>query len=211
MINILVIDDHPVVRQGIKQIIAEMPDIQITSETGNSDEALNKIKEQDFDVVTLDISMPGKGGLEIIKEIKDIKPDLPVLVLTIHPEIQFAIRMIKLGASGYLTKDRAPIELIEAIRMVSQGHKYISSNLSEKIFHYMPIDTEKLPHEKLSSREYQIMLMIASGNTLKEIAQEIFISIKTVSTHRRNILHKMQMTKNIELVHYAIKNDLIDL
>ena len=210
MIKILAVDDHPVVRQGVRQIIGQTTDMIVADEASDGNEALSKVLENDYDLVLLDISMPGKSGTDIIAELKRLKPDLPILVLTIYPEKQFAVRMLKAGASGYLTKDKAPTELVEAIRKVSQGSQYIPPDLAERIVGYLHLDTEKLPHETLSRREYEIMVMIASGKTVKEIAEELYLSVKTVSTHRGNILRKMRMRKNIELVHYAIQNNLVD-
>lgn len=210
MINILIADDHAVVREGVKRILSEMPDITVAGEAGNGQEALEKIAKKAYDLILLDIAMPGKDGLEILKEIKALKPKLPVLVLSMFPEEQYALRALKSGASGYLTKESIPDELIKAVRKITQGGKYISSSFSEKFILSMDSDMERPPHENLSDREYQVMRMIASGKTLKEIAEALFLSVKTVSTYRARILEKMGMKNNAELTHYAIKNNIVD-
>lgn len=210
MIRILIADDHPIVREGLKQIVAETPGMAVTDEASNSQEVLDKVWRNDYDVVVLDITMPGRGGLDILKQLRGEKPGLPVLILSIHPEEQYAIRALKAGAAGYLTKGSAPGELTAAIRKVSAGKKYISSSLAEKLALHLENDTDKPIHEKLSDREYQILCMIASGETTKEIAQGLFLSEKTISTYRSRILEKMNMKSNAELTRYAIKNRLVD-
>ena len=210
MINLLIADDHPVVREGLKQILKEDPIINIKGEATNGREVLSMVKKNDYDVVLLDISMPMKSGIEVLGEIKKIKPNLPVLILSIHPEEQFAIRALKAGASGYLTKECAPEELILAIKKVSQGYRYITPSLAETILDELDINKNKPLHNVLSDREYQVMLKIVSGKTIKEIAKELFLSPKTVSTYRTRILKKMKMRNNAELIHYAIKNHLIE-
>jgi len=209
MLRILIADDHPVVRRGLKQIVAETSDMVITGEASNGAEVLNKVWGNDYDVVLLDISMPDKSGMDILAELKCMKPNLPILVLSIHPEEQYAMRMLRAGASGYLTKEMAPPELIKAIRKVSQGGKYVSSSLAERFVIDLEIGTEKLPHETLSNREYQVMCMITSGKAAREIAKELSLSVKTVSTHRSHILKKMNMRNNTELIRYAIQNHLL--
>jgi two-component system invasion response regulator UvrY len=210
MIKILVADDHAIVREGLKQIISETPDMVVAAEASSTQEVLNKVWEDNYDVVLLDISMPGRGGLDVLKELKDEKPKLPVLILSIYPEEQYAMRALKAGASGYLTKESAPDELIAAIKKISQGRKYVSASLAEKLAFEMEIGTEKPPHEMLSDREYQVMCMIAEGKTIKEIAGELSLSVKTISTYRSRILEKMRMKNNAELTHYAIKNHLVE-
>jgi DNA-binding NarL/FixJ family response regulator len=210
MIKILIADDHAIVREGLKQILLENPDLVVVSEASTGQEVLNKVGKNDLDMVVLDIAMPGRGGLDILKEIKNLKPKLPVLVLSMYPEEQYAVRVLKSGASGYLTKESAPVELVKAIRQISQGKKYISPSLAEKLAFDLEVSSEKLPHETLSDREYQVMCMIASGKTLKEIADELSLSIKTISTYRSRILEKMNMRTNAELTHYAVKNRLVD-
>jgi two-component system invasion response regulator UvrY len=210
MIKILVADDHAVVREGLKQILSETPDMVVAAEASSAQEVLNKVWENNYDVVLLDISMPGRGGLDVLKELKDEKPKLPVLILSIYPEEQYAMRALKAGASGYLTKESAPDELIAAIKKISQGRKYVSASLAEKLAFEMEIGTEKPPHEMLSDREYQVMCMIAEGKTVKEVAGELSLSVKTISTYRSRILEKMRMKNNAELTHYAIKNHLVE-
>lgn len=209
MLRILIADDHAIVRYGLKQIIADIPDSALIDEASNGAEVLKKTGKNTYDVVILDISMPGQSGLDILKVIKAEKPDLHVLMLSMHPEEQYAIRALRAGASGYLTKESAPEELVSAIRKVSQGRKYVTASLAEKLAFDLEAGAEKLPHEHLSDREFQVLCLIASGKTVKEISEEIFLSIKTVSTYRTRILEKMNMRTNAELTHYAIKNTLI--
>jgi DNA-binding NarL/FixJ family response regulator len=210
MIKILIADDHAIVREGLKQILLESPDLVVVAEASTGQEVLDKVVKNDLDLVVLDISMPGRGGVDILKEIKSLKPKLPVLILSMYPEEQYAVRVLKSGASGYLTKESAPIELVKAIRQISQGKKYISPSLAEKLAVDLEVSPDKLPHETLSDREYQVMCMIASGKTLKEIADGLSLSIKTISTYRSRILEKMNMRTNAELTHYAVKNRLVD-
>ncbi len=210
MIRILIADDHAIVREGLKQILSESPDMRVVAEASTGREVLENISNNDFDIVILDIGMPGRGGLDILKEVKSQNPKLPVLILSMYPEEQYAVRVLKSGASGYLTKESAPGELIKAIRQISQGKKYISASLAEKLAVDLEMSPDKPPHEILSDREYQVMCMIASGKTLKEIADGLSLSIKTISTYRSRILEKMNMKTNAELTHYAIKNRLVD-
>ncbi len=210
MLKILIADDHPIVRKGMKQIIEEAPDMMVADEAGNGVEVLNKVSKKYFDIVLLDISMPGRSGLEVLMELKKEKPDLPVLVMSMHPEEQYAIRALKSGASGYLTKASVPEELVTAIRKVSLGRKYISPSLAEILASDFGTDKEKPLHETLSNREYQVMCLIASGKTLTEIGDELALSVKTISTYRARILGKMNMKNNAELTHYAIQNHLVD-
>jgi two-component system invasion response regulator UvrY len=209
MIKILIADDHTVVREGLKQIVAETSDMVVSDEASNGHEVLNKALSSDYDVIVLDITMPGIHGLDVLKQIKSQRPALPVLVLSMHPEEQYAVRVIKAGAAGYLTKESASEELITAIRKVSSGRKYITSSLAEKIASDLETDAEKLPHEFLSDREYQVMCMIAEGKTVKEIADELYLSVKTISTYRSRILEKTGMKTNAELTRYALQNSLI--
>jgi two-component system, NarL family, invasion response regulator UvrY len=210
MIRILVVDDHAIVREGLKQILADVNDMSVRDEAGNGQDALAKIRGNEFDVVLLDISMPGRSGLEVLKEIKAERPKLPVLILSMHAEEQYAVRALRAGASGYLTKASAPDELIGAIRKVSCGRKYVSSSLAEKLALELDIDTKKPPHATLSDREYQVMLMLASGKSVTEIADELCLSVKTISTYRSRVMQKMNMKKNAELTLYAIQNHLVD-
>jgi DNA-binding NarL/FixJ family response regulator len=210
MLQILIADDHPVVRQGIMRIIEDTQDMKVAGEAENGYEVLKKIKEKDYDLVLMDISMPGSDGLEIIRELKRTKPDLPVLILTIHPEKYYGLRMLQAGASGYLTKQNAPFELIEAIRKVSQGGMYISNSLAKLLVTSQKTGSGKQGHELLSDREYQVMYMIANGKKVKAIADELCISVKTIHVHRRHILEKMNMSSNAEIIHYAIQNGILE-
>ena len=210
MIMILIADDHAVVREGLKRIITETSDMVVADEAADGHEVINKALKNDYDVVVLDITMPGINGLDVLKQIRAKKPKLPILVLSVHPEEQYAVRVLKAGASGYLTKERAPDELVAAIRKVASGRKYITSSLAEKLALELDIDREKPPHETLSDREYQVMCMVTSGRTVKDIAEELFLSEKTISTYRTRILEKMKMKSNIELTHYAIKHGLVE-
>ena len=210
MIKILLADDHTLVRKGIIQILLDVPELDSVDEADDGMEALKKVGNNTYDIVLLDISLPGRSGLEVLKQIKLMKPDLPVLMLSMHPEEQYAVRSIRAGASGYMTKGSAPDELLKAIRKVAKGGRYITSTLAEKLaFEIEKSITENL-HESLSDREYQVMCMIASGKTVKEIAEILALSVKTVSTHRARILRKMGMRNSAQLTHYAIKNGLVD-
>lgn len=206
--KILITDDHPILRRGLKQILNEAFSSVLIDEANDGLEAINKVKTNKYDIVLLDISMPGIDGLETLKEIKKKDPELPCLIISIHTEQQYAIRCIKAGASGYLTKDTIPEELIIAIKRISSGKRYISPSLADILAQDLHDSTPALPHEILSDREYQIMCFIASGKNLKEIADELFLSIKTVSTYHTRILKKMHMSNNAELVRYAIQHQL---
>lgn len=210
MIKVIIADDHKMFLQGLKQILREAPDIVVVDEAGNGQEALNKIyANNNIDLLILDISMPGLSGLDVIKELRSNKSRISILILSMYPEEQYALRAIKAGASGYITKASAPEELIEAIRKISKGGTYISSSIAERLLFSLKGDSEKLPHEALSNREYQILKMMASGKTVSQIADELFLSVKTISTYRTRILEKMNMKSNAELIHYAIKHKLI--
>lgn len=208
MIKILIADDHTIVRKGLVQLLDDAKDITVTGEARNAAEVLHQISEHPFDAIVLDINMPGRSGLDIMKEIKTYRPSLPVLILSMFPEEQYAIRVIKAGAAGYLTKESAPEELMKAIRVVAGGKKYISSSLAEQLADHFDQSMEKPSIERLSDREYETMLKIASGKSLTEIASELSISVKTVSTYRRRILDKLNLNSNAEITQLVIKNNL---
>jgi len=210
MLRILIADDHPIVRQGLAQLITKTADMVVADEASNGSEVLEKARASHYDVVLLDISMPGLHGLDIIRQLKKENPKLPILILSMHSEEQYAVRAFRAGASGYLTKQSAPDELLAAIRKVSIGGKYVSSSLAERLATDLEIGTGKLPHETLSNREYQVMLMIAAGKTVAEIAEVLSLSVQTISTYRSRILQKMQMKNNVELANYAVRNQLLD-
>jgi two-component system invasion response regulator UvrY len=210
MIKTVIADDHPIVRAGLKQILAEASDIKVAAEAGDGHELLRLIRMGDVDVVLLDITMPGLMGLDALKQLRVENPDLPILVLSMHPEDQYGIRVLKAGASGYLMKSAAPDQLVGAIRKVYRGGKYVSPSLAEKMAFSLQTGATTLPHEALSDREYQVLCMIASGKTVKEIAGQLSLSEKTISTYRARILEKMDMKSSAELTHYAIKFNLVD-
>ena len=207
-IKILIADDHPLFRQGLKNAFGDTPDIEVVTEVDNSNDILGKVRENNLNLVILDISMPGKGGLEVLKQLKSEFPKIPVLILSVYPENQYAVRFIKAGASGYLTKESSIDTLLDAVRKVAQGGNYASADITEQLaFDFLNID--KPLHELLSDREYQVFSMIATGKSLTEIGNELSLSVKTISTHRTRILEKMKMKKNAELIHYAIQHELI--
>jgi DNA-binding NarL/FixJ family response regulator len=210
MLKILIADDHPVFRRGLRQIISEASDMFVAEEATDGWEALSKVRESKCDVVLLDITMPGKNGMDVLAQLKNERPGLPVLILSMHPEQQYAVRALRVGASGYLTKESAPDELVTAIRKVSQGGKYVSASLAETLASILQEKGEQPLHKSLSNREYQVMCMIASGKTVAEIAIELSLSVKTISTYRARVLEKMKMKNNAELARYATKNQLID-
>lgn len=210
MIKVLIADDHALVREGLKQVIGQHSDIEVTGEAKNGQEALEKVWKEEFDVVLLDISMPGRSGMDILKEIKSAKHEMNVLMLSMHPEKQYAVRALKAGASGYLTKESAPDELIDAIRRVSMGLKYVTISLAEKLAAELGDDQNKPLHEQLSDREFQVMVKIAKGNTVKEIAANLSLSVKTISTYRTRVLEKMNMKNNSDITSYLMENDLTD-
>ncbi|MFY9397885.1 MAG: response regulator transcription factor [Desulfomonilia bacterium] len=210
MIRVLVADDHPIVREGLKQILSGTEDIMVKGEAETGQAVLACAARDHYDVVVLDLSMPGRDGFEVLRELKQRNPRLPVLILSMHPEEHYAVRVIRGGASGYLTKSSAPDELISAIRRVASGRKYISPNLAERLTYELDRDADKPLHETLSDREYQVMFMISKGKSIKEIAEELGLSAKTVSTYRSRILEKMNLKSNAEIVLYAVRNKLID-
>lgn len=209
MIRVLIADDHAVVREGLKQIVTENADMTVAGEVSNGHEVLEFARKQACDLVLLDLAMPGKDGLDTLKELKLVRPHLPVLILSVYPEEQYAVRLLRAGAAGYLTKESAPEELVAAIRKVSRGGRYVSESLAEQLALVLGTDTSRPPHEALSDREFRVMLMLASGKTVGEVAEELCLSVKTISTYRSRALHKMNMRNNAEFSFYAVKHGLL--
>ena len=205
-VKILVADGHEIFRKGVKKTLKEMNDKVVVDEASNGHEVMEKIWKNDYDAVLLEISMPGRNGIDILKQLKCFKPDLQVLILSIYPEEQFAMRALKAGAAGYLTKTAKSDELVTAIRQVIKGKRYISSSLADKLVNYVESGNEKAPHEVLSDREYEVMCMTAEGRSVKQIAMKLALSDKTISTYRARILIKMKMTNMAQLIQYAINN-----
>jgi DNA-binding NarL/FixJ family response regulator len=209
MIKVLVADDHAVVRRGLRQILMETEDIIVGGEAASREEVLHLVGKERFDAIVLDINLPGASGLDLLTDIRRDHPQLPVLILTVYPEEQYAVRTMRAGAAGFLTKESAPDKLIEAVRKGATGGRYVSVEVGEKLAAFLATGGGA-PHENLSNREFQILKLIASGRTVSEIARELRLSVKTVSTHRTRILFKMQMKNNAELTHYAVKSGLVD-
>ena len=210
MKRILIVDDHEVLREGVKRIFDKQVGAITFGEASSGPEALRLVREKDWDIVVLDLSLTGQNGLEVLKELKQIRPRLPVLILSMHTEVQFARRAFKAGASGYITKDSPRSELTKAINKVIDEGRYISQALAEKLFVDIGRDIDRLPHETLSDREFEVMRLIASGKTAGEIARLLSLSDSTISTYRARILEKMGMKTNAELTHYAIQSKLVD-
>jgi two-component system invasion response regulator UvrY len=206
MLRILIVDDHPVFRRGLKQIIEDAADMLVVAEAENGREAISIAQTSGCDLVLLDISIPVRNGLDVLSELKARNPGLPILVLSMHPEEQYAVRALKTGASGYLTKESAPEELVAAIRKVSSGGKYVSASLAEYLAVLVQTESSLLPHEQLSQREYQVMSLIGSGKTVSEIALELSLSVKTVSTYRGRVLKKLAMKNNAQVMRYVANN-----
>ena len=210
MIKVFIADDHTLIREGIKNLLVQESDIKLVGETSNPFEVVDQIQKNKCDILILDLSMPGKSGLDVLKEIKTFVPEVKVLIMTMMPESQFAKRTLKAGASGYLTKDSAGEELITAIRRIAGGRKYVTQALAEKLADDLDDSSEKPPHEILSDREFQILKMMAKGKSQTDIADELSISISTVNTYRGRILEKLGLHSNAELIHYAFLNNLIE-
>lgn len=210
-IRILIADDHAIVRQGLKQILADTRDMVVAGEAENGVEAIRLARRENAHVLLLDISLPDKSGIDVLKQIKKDVPRLGVLMLSMHREDQYAIRSLKAGASGYMTKQSAPADLVDAIRLVASGRKYISPALAQELANQVGDENREIPpHELLSDREYQTLIMIASGKTVSDIAAELTLSVKTISMYRSRLLQKMKLRHNAELTHYAIKNHLVE-
>lgn len=209
-IRVFIADDHAIVREGLKQILAEQRDIIVAGEAETGLDAVKLVGKARPHVMLLDISLPDRNGIDVLKQIKKDRPELAVLMLSMHREDQYAIRSLKAGAAGYLNKQSAPDQLVDAIRQVATGRKYISAALAQELANQVGEDRNVLPHETLSDREYQTLVMIASGKTVSDIAAELSLSVKTISMYRTRLLQKMKMRHNAELTHYAIKNNLVE-
>jgi two-component system, NarL family, invasion response regulator UvrY len=209
VIRILIVDDHTIVRRGLKQILADHADLVVAGEAADAAQALEQVRSQRWDVVVLDVSLPDRSGLDLLQQIRFESPALPVLILSMHAEEQYALRALRLGAAGYLLKDGAPEELVAAIRTVARGGKFLSPSLAEKLAFDLADGRQQQPHERLSQREYQVFTLLASGRTVGEVADLLSLSVKTVSTHRARILEKMRLSNNAQLMIYAVQNRLV--
>jgi len=210
MISVLITDDHTIFRRGLKEILEQTPDISVGGEASDGTEALALLRDRPFHVILLDIQMPGRGGLEILKEIKRLHPKVGVLMLSMHPVDQYAVRAIKAGALGYLTKERTPYELIDAIRTVADGRRYIDDTLAQQLAEEVGEGGGERPHDRLSDRELRVMVMLAKGTTVREIADDLCLSVNTISTYRARILSKMKLRNSAELAYYAVKQGLVE-
>ena len=209
MIRVLIADDHAIVRKGLRLIAKEQASEIEVDEAENGQEVMEKIRQARYDVLVLDISMPGRNGLDILREVRHALPSLPVLILSMHPEEQYAIRMLKSGASGYLTKDCAPDQLVPAIQKIARGGKYVSDMLAERLLFSLTGEANRPPHELLSDREYSVLVLIGQGKTPTEIAEQLILSVKTVSTYRTRVLEKLNLQSTAELIRYVIENNLV--
>lgn len=209
-IRVLIADDHAILRRGLRQIIEETDDLTVVGEAESSAETLGQIRSQPCDVVLLDISMPDRNGMDTLAIIAKDHPKVAVLMLSTHPENQYAVRALRAGAAGYLTKQSAPAQLVNAIRRVATGKKFVTPTVAEELARHVLNDSDRPPHELLSNREYQTMCLIASGSTVSEIAIQLSLSVKTVSVYRARILAKLGVTSNAAIAHYAIKNKLVE-
>lgn len=211
MIRLVIADDHAIVREGLKRIVGDVADLQVVGEAADGTEVMQRVRELDFDVLVLDLSMPGRSGMELIKLVKSEKPKLRVLVLSMHQETQYAVRAIKSGASGYLTKESAPAQLEQAIRKIATGGAYISAEVAEQLaLGAMPGAQSAAPHETLSDREFEVFRMLVAGDSVSDIAARLNLSVKTVSTHKANLMQKLGLSNQSELVRYALKHGLAD-
>lgn len=207
--KVLIVDDHAILRQGIRQILEKAVDLAQVGEAGSAAEAMRLVRQQAWDFAILDIALPDRSGIELLKLVRNERPRLPVLMLSMYAEDQYAVRAMRAGAAGYLTKESAPDELASAVRKIAAGGKYITASLAEKLALALDDNADRAPHEQLSDREYQVLVLIASGRSTSEIADELKLSVKTISTYRTRILDKMDMKHNAELTHYAVRNGLI--
>jgi len=210
VIRVLIADDHPIVRRGLMEILVRELKGAVCGEAGNAQQLLSEVQSHDWDLVILDMSMPGRSGLDVLRDLKGLRPKLPVLVLSMHPEDQLGRRMLRAGASGYMNKESAPEELIKAIRKVLAGGRYVSAALAEKLALDLSGDAAQRPHERLSDRELEVLRMIGLGRTVSQIAEELHLGVTTVSTYRARVLEKMNMTTTAELMHYALSNRLAE-
>lgn len=209
MIRVLIADDHAVVRRGLAQILGEAPDMAVAGEVSTGRQVLQSVREDDYDVLVLDMAMPDGGGLEVLIQLRGLKPGLPVLILSVYSERQYAVRTLRAGAAGYLTKESAPDELLAAIRKVAQGGKYVSRSLAERLAAMMEAEPAREAHETLSDREYQVMCMLAAGKTVTEVARDLSLSVKTVSTYRTRVLEKLDLKNTAQIVRYALERGLV--
>jgi len=207
--KIIIVDDHELIREGIKKVIARESDIEVIGEACNSDELFKLFDKHEIDIVILDISLPGRSGLDLITDIKAQSPDTKILILTMHPEDRFAVRALRAGASGYITKENASKSLVDALRKINDGRKYISSSLAEHLAFELDMNYEKPVHESLSTREFEVMRLIAEGKAVRDIADKLYISVNTVTSYRSRIMEKMKMKTNAEIIRYAIEQKLI--
>ncbi|HEY3155351.1 MAG TPA: response regulator transcription factor [Candidatus Eisenbacteria bacterium] len=210
MIRALIADDHAVLRRGLADVLSEERDIVVRGEAGSCREVLAKLRQGEWDVVVLDLNFPDGNGLDLLREIKRERPKLPILILTIASEDQYAVRALRSGASGYLTKESAPEELVQAVRKVVAGGRYVSPKLAERLAVMIDRDAEQPPHDQLSEREFQVFRLIASGRAVSQVAEELHLSVKTVSTYRARVLEKMNLRTNAELTVYAVRNHLVE-
>jgi DNA-binding NarL/FixJ family response regulator len=209
VIKVLIADDHAIVRRGLHQILSETPDIVIGGEAATAQAVMDLVRAQRWDVVILDISIPGGNGIELIGEIRRERPETRVLMLTVHSEDQYAVRAVRAGAAGFLTKETAPDLLVEAVRKIASGGRYVSAELAETLASMLAGESPGEPHQRLSDREFEVMKLLASGKTVSQVADELHLSVKTISTHRTRILKKMNMKTNAELTHYAVRHGLV--
>jgi len=209
MINICLVDDHTIVRKGLKQILEETDDIKVSGEASNASEMFKLLNESIFDLIILDISLPGRSGIEALKQLKQINKNIPVLILSMYPQEQYALRVMRSGAAGYLTKESAPDELITAVKTIARGKRYINTDLAEELANYVNGNKPQLLHSKLTDREYEVMREIVKGKSLTLIAEELSLSVKTISTYRRRTLNKLHLRNNSELIQYAVEYDLL--
>ena len=210
MLRILIADDHAILRRGLTEILMRDLDGVACGEAENAEQAISQVEHHNWDLVILDVSMPGRSGIDVLADLKLLQPKLPVLILSMHSEQQYGRRLLKAGASGYMNKDSAPEELIRAIHKVLAGGRYVSPALAERLVLDLNEDAARPPHESLSDREFEVLLLMATGRTVSQIAEELHLSLTTISTYRARILEKMNMNTSAELIHYAVRNDLVE-